>query len=86
MHAPTEEQAAFRKAAVELLETPRGVIKSTAGAGCGKTTALKGAALDYRKAGASRLLVLAFSKNLVTDLQATFGDVAAVRTFNSLAF
>ncbi len=86
MHAPTEEQAAFRKAAVELLEAPRGVIKSTAGAGCGKTTALKGAALDCRKAGASRLLVLAFSKNLVTDLQATFGDVAAVRTFNSLAF
>lgn len=51
MHAPTEEQAAFRKAAVELLEAPRGVIKSTAGAGCGKTTALKGAALDCRKAG-----------------------------------
>nr|WP_305955112.1 3'-5' exonuclease [Pseudomonas sp. LS-2] len=65
---------------------PRGVIKSTAGAGCGKTTALKGAALDCREAGATRLLVLAFSKTLIESLQTTFGDVAAVRTFNSLAF
>lgn len=86
MHAPTDEQAAFRKASVSLLEVPRGIIKSTAGAGCGKTTALKGAVLDCNRAGASRLLVLAYSKPLIAEVQSSFGNLAVVRTFNSLAF
>lgn len=86
MHAPTDEQAAFRKASVNLLEAPRGIIKSTAGAGCGKTTALKGAVQDCNRAGASRLLVLAYGKNLVAEVQGFFGNLAVVRTFNSLAF
>lgn len=86
MHAPTDEQAAFRKASVSLLEAPRGIIKSTAGAGCGKTTALKGAVQDCNRAGASRLLVLAYSKPLIAEVQSSFGNLAVVRTFNSLAF
>lgn len=85
MHAPTEEQAAFRKASVALLEAPRGIIKSTAGAGCGKTTALKGAVQDCNRAGASRLLVLSYTKQLVSEVQGLFGNLAVVRTFNSLA-
>ncbi len=85
MHTPTDEQAAFQLASVSLLGAPRGIIKSTAGAGCGKTTALKGAVSDCSRAGASRLLVLAYSKPLITEMQAAFGSCAIVRTFNSIA-
>lgn len=85
MHTPTDEQAAFQSASVSLLGAHRGIIKSTAGAGCGKTTALKGAVTDCSRAGASRLLVLAYSKALISEMQSAFGSCAVVRTFNSIA-
>lgn len=86
MHAPTEEQARVRQATVNLLNAPRGIIKTIAGAGCGKTTTLAGAAADCKKAGASRMAYLAFNKPLVDAGQNVFQGLAEVKTFNKLAF
>ncbi|MBW6124708.1 AAA family ATPase [Pseudomonas aeruginosa] len=86
MHSPTEEQAAIEKAAVQLLEKPRGIIKTVAGAGCGKTTTLQGAARGCKEAGARRLCYLAYNKPLVDDGKERFNNLASVRTFNSMAF
>lgn len=86
MHSPTDEQAAIEKAAVQLLEKPRGIIKTVAGAGCGKTTTLQGAARGCKEAGARRLCYLAYNKPLVDDGKERFNNLASVRTFNSMAF
>lgn len=86
MHSPTEQQAQIRAAAVDLLSAPRGIIKSVAGAGCGKTTTLIGAAIDCKEAGASRLCYLALSKNLVESAQESFRGTATVKTFSALAY
>ncbi|MEW5511785.1 ATP-dependent helicase [Pseudomonas asiatica] len=86
MHCPTEEQAAIERAAVQLLSKPRGIIKTIAGAGCGKTTTLQGAARGCYEAGARRLCYLAFNKPLVDDGKERFNNLASVRTFNSMAF
>lgn len=86
MHAPTDEQARVRSAAVDLLHEPRGIIKTLAGAGCGKTTTLIGSAADCKKAGATRLCYLALNKPLVETGQESFKNLAIVKTFNALAF
>ena len=86
MHTPTSEQAIVHKASVDLLSKPRGIIKVVAGAGCGKTTTLVGSASECKKAGGSRLLYLAFSKPLVQAGEASFRNIAAVRTFNAMAY
>jgi superfamily I DNA/RNA helicase len=86
MHTPTDEQRCVRKAVVELLSAPRGIIKTIAGAGSGKTTTLVGAAFDLKKAGASRLCYLAFNKPLVDSGQSAFQNLADVKTFNKMAF
>lgn len=86
MHSPTEEQAAIEKVAVQLLDKPRGIIKAVAGAGCGKTTTLQGAARLCNEAGARRLCYLAYNKPLVDDGKERFNNLACVRTFNSMAF
>lgn len=86
MHTPTDEQARVRKATVELLGAPRGIIKTIAGAGCGKTTTLVGAAVDCKRAGASKLCYLAFNKPLVDSGQAAFHNLADVKTFNKMAY
>lgn len=85
-HAPTEEQAAVQAAAKNLMTAQRGLIKTIAGAGCGKTTTLVGAARICREAGAGRQLYLAFNKALVEDGNRAFKGVADVKTFNALAF
>ncbi|HBN7932907.1 3'-5' exonuclease [Pseudomonas aeruginosa] len=86
MHSPTEEQATIAKAAVQLLERPRGIIKSVAGAGCGKTTTLHTSAQECYEAGARRLCYLAYNKPLVDDGKQRFGNLANVSTFNGMAF
>lgn len=86
MHSPTDEQMRVRKAAVDLLNAPRGIIKTIAGAGCGKTTTLIGAAQDCKSAGASNLCYLAFNKPLVESGQEAFRNLADVKTFNKMAF
>ena len=86
MHTPTIEQARVHKAAVDLLHQPRGIIKCVAGAGCGKTTTLIGAAAECKTAGASRLLYLATSKPLVQSGEESFRNIAVTKTFNALAY
>lgn len=86
MHSPTEEQATIGKAAVQLLERPRGIIKSVAGAGCGKTTTLQNSARECYEAGARRLCYLAYNKPLVEDGKQRFNNLATVATFNGMAF
>lgn len=86
MHTPTVEQARVHKAAVDLLNQPRGIIKCVAGAGCGKTTTLIGSAAECKRAGASRLLYLATSKPLVQTGEESFRNIAITKTFNALAY
>jgi len=86
MHTPTSEQGIVHRASVDLLSKNRGIIKVVAGAGCGKTTTLIGAASECKRAGGSRLLYLAFSKRLVQAGETSFRNIAAVRTFNAMAY
>ncbi|HEK3717345.1 TPA: ATP-dependent helicase [Pseudomonas aeruginosa] len=86
MHSPTEEQATIGRAAVQLLERDRGIIKSVAGAGCGKTTTLQNSARECYEAGARRLCYLAYNKPLVEDGKQRFNNLATVATFNGMAF
>lgn len=86
MHTPTAEQAEVHHAAIDLLSTPRGIIKCVAGAGSGKTTTLIGAAAKCKEAGASRLIYIALSKPLVEISEKIFRHIGETRTFSSLAY
>ncbi len=85
MHSPTDEQLSVHIGAKSLMASQRGLIKCVAGAGCGKTTTLAGAARECKKLGANTLY-LAFNKALVEDGNTAFKGLATVRTFNALAF